>query len=132
MAIVVADASAIVELLLSTPAGAQVSELLEGNTPVAPAHIDAEALSALARMVRASALEARFVPDALGRLARSPIRRLPLPPLLGEAWELRANVTPADALYVVCARRLRAQLVTADARLSRAPRLGIPILLAGG
>lgn len=83
-------------------------------------------------MVRARALEERFVPDALRRLARSPIRRLPLPPLLAEAWELGENVALSDALYVVCARRLRAQLVTADARLSRAPRLGIPILLAGG
>jgi predicted nucleic acid-binding protein len=34
-----------------------------------------------------------------------------------------------DALYVVLARRLDAMLVTADARLARAPDLGVALTL---
>ena len=44
-------------------------------------------------------------------------------PLLHRVWELREIVTPYDAVYVVLAEMLDAQLVTSDARLSRAPRL---------
>ncbi len=39
------------------------------------------------------------------------------------AWELRANVTVYDALYVALAELLDVVLVTADARLTRAPGL---------
>jgi predicted nucleic acid-binding protein len=58
----------------------------------------------------------------------APVRRLSTLPLLAEAWTLRANVTAADALYVVLARILRCPLVTADRKLSRAPNLGVPML----
>ncbi len=68
-----------------------------------------------------------LVAPALAELARAPIRRLPVPPLLEEAWSLRDNVSQRDALYVVLARRLEASLLTADARLARVPRLGVPV-----
>jgi len=41
---------------------------------------------------------------------------------------MRHNVTVADGLYVVLARRLRISMVTADRRLSRAPGLGVELL----
>jgi predicted nucleic acid-binding protein len=37
------------------------------------------------------------------------------------AYELRANATPYDAAYVALGEVLACTLVTADARLSRAP-----------
>ena len=64
---------------------------------------------------------------ALVELARAPIQRMPVPPLLEEAWSLRDNVSQRDALYVVLARRLEASLLTADARLARVPRLGVSV-----
>ena len=39
------------------------------------------------------------------------------------AWTLRNNVTYYDALYVALAARLGYPLLTADARLARAPGL---------
>ena len=42
-------------------------------------------------------------------------------PLLNRIWELRDNVTPYDAAYVALAENLGVTLVTADARLARAP-----------
>jgi predicted nucleic acid-binding protein len=44
-------------------------------------------------------------------------------PLAGRVWELRGNVTAYDATYVALAEVLACPLVTADARLARAPGL---------
>jgi len=41
---------------------------------------------------------------------------------------MRHNVTIGDGLYVAIAQRLDIALVTGDARLARAPNLGIEIL----
>ncbi len=128
MPAVVVDASAAVELLLRTPAGLQVSRFLAaGVATAAPAHFDAEVFSALGRMVRDGSIEEAAVAPALAALARAPIRRSPIAPLLAEAWSLRANVAQRDALYVVLARRLKATLLTTDRRLARAPGLGVPV-----
>lgn len=126
---VVVDASAGVELLRRTKAGKQAANELRGASAAAPAHLDAEVLSALARIARADGDEAPLVRPRLRQLARAPITRYPCAPLLEGAWALRANVSVRDALYVVLAQRLGAALVTADARLGRAPveALGIPI-----
>jgi predicted nucleic acid-binding protein len=43
--------------------------------------------------------------------------------LADAAWELRDNVTFYDALYVALAAALDVPLLTADARLARAPGL---------
>ena len=43
--------------------------------------------------------------------------------LAGAAWDLRDNVTFYDALYVALAAALDVPLLTADARLTRAPGL---------
>lgn len=121
----VVDASAVVELLLRTPSGLKVEEALSGSALAAPAHLDAEVFSALGRLARGGEIDETLIPPALEALARAPIRRFAVAPLLAEAWTLRANVSQRDALYVVLARRLGAQLVTADGRLARAPGLGV-------
>ena len=127
MPIVVVDASAAVELLLRTPAGRQVGHSLGAASATAPAHFDAEVFSALGRLARDGAMNDALVVPALVELARAPIRRLPVAPLLEEAWALRDNISLRDALYVVLGRRLEASLLTADARLARVPGLGIPV-----
>jgi predicted nucleic acid-binding protein len=47
------------------------------------------------------------------------------------ASELRANVTPYDATYVALAESLGYLLLTADARLARAPGIRCPVELLG-
>jgi predicted nucleic acid-binding protein len=127
--LIVLDASAGVELLLQTPVGREIGARLPGTLPVVPAHFDAEVFSALGRLVRAHELEAERLPPILDNLSYAPFQRYPITPLLAEAWELRHNLTQRDALYVVLARRLGAALWTADARLARAPELGIGLEL---
>ncbi|WP_214369060.1 type II toxin-antitoxin system VapC family toxin [Pseudonocardia sp. H11422] len=125
----VVDASAIVELLLRTPAGERVGELLAGRVLVAPAHLDAEVFSALARLARADPGERPHVPARLHRLARAPVTRHSCRPLLTGAWALADNVAARDALYVELARRLDLPLLTCDARLAGVPAgvLGIDV-----
>lgn len=132
MAVVVVEASAAVELLLGTIGGRQAGRFLLGHTAAAPAHLDAEVLSALGRLVRDGSVEETTVEPRLQELARAPISRFALAPLLGDAWGLRHNLALRDALYVTLARRLGATLLTADGRLSRSPRLGVAITLVGG
>ncbi|MGI8900400.1 MAG: type II toxin-antitoxin system VapC family toxin [Nocardioides sp.] len=47
--------------------------------------------------------------------------------LLDRVWQLRDNLSAYDASYVALAESLDCTLLTADARLSRAPGLRCPI-----
>lgn len=131
MSDVVVDASAIVELLVGTHAGLQVSAVLDGRSAAAPAHFDAEVLATLGRLARRGTIPEVDVEPAIEALRGAPIERYGLPPLLLEAWNLRRNVANSDALYVALARILGASLVTTDARLSRAPGIGVPVIVVG-
>jgi len=129
---VVADASAVVELLLRTGAGRRAAERIGSAEYVAaPAHLDAEVLSALARMVRADVVDSRFVGPALAELTAAPILRFPIAELTADAWALRDNVAIRDALYVALARALGAELLTADGPLARTPSLGVTVTFVG-
>jgi len=100
---------------------ALVTERLKvGDALFAPAHLDAEIVSAMRGMARRNRVLDRAVPRALTHLAGFPIRRMPLPPLLERMWELRNNVTAYDAAYIALAERLGAVLITCDARLATA------------
>jgi predicted nucleic acid-binding protein len=88
---------------------------------VAPDLVDVETVAVLRKRWRAGDLTARRFKAAIDDLLSLPIDRFPTGPLMARAYELRANVTPYDAAYIALAESLDATLVTADARLSRAP-----------
>ena len=48
------------------------------------------------------------------------VERFPHPPLRPRAWDLRANVSFYDGLYVALAEARALPIVTADAKLARA------------
>ena len=122
--ILVVDASAAVDLLVRSDAGEHVRQALtavDEPTLMTVAHLDAEVLSALARLHRADVLIQQQVTDLLDRLATIAMQRLPITQsLLREAWALRDNVAARDALYVAAARAVRGKLLTTDDRLARA------------
>ncbi|MGH3025723.1 MAG: type II toxin-antitoxin system VapC family toxin [Gaiellaceae bacterium] len=124
---VVVDASALVEALIGAQLGTAVRRRLRGCELHAPAHMDAEALSALGRLHRAGELDVATVSAALHELALAPIIREPLTGLLAGAWAARDQLRLVDALYVELATTLQATLVTTDARLARA-RPGIELV----
>ena len=117
---VVLDASALVDLLAGTELADQVRTRLVGAVMHAPAHVDAEVLSALGRLHRADNLDLARATSAVAALARIPLNRHPLPDLLGQAWERRDYLRITDGLYVALAEQLHMPLLTTDRRLARA------------
>jgi predicted nucleic acid-binding protein len=95
-----------------------VARLSAGHALFAPAHLDAEVISALRGMAKNNAVLMKAVPDALRHLAGFPIRRMPIAPLLARMWQLRNNITPYDAAYVALAEQLEGTLITCDAKLA--------------
>jgi predicted nucleic acid-binding protein len=118
----VVDASAMVDLLLGGALGLAVRDRLRGLRIHAPAHLDAEVLSALGRLHRAGELEAAEVEQMLMDLVEAPIRRHPLPERLQGAWVRRHQLRLSDGLYVDLSESMRKRLVTTDRRLSVVPR----------
>jgi predicted nucleic acid-binding protein len=116
----VVDASAWVNLAADARHGPEVAARLDGRQLHAPAHLDAEVLSALGRLQRSGILTTRQVEARLASLAHFPITRHSLPPLLAGAWRRRHRLSLPDALYAELAERLQATLITADAALAAA------------
>lgn len=120
---VVLDASALVEALLGSAVGLNVRQRMRGAVLHAPAHLDAEVLSALGRLHRAGDLPPEAVSDRLRELISAPITRHALPDLLADAWQARDRFRLVDALYVALCEQLETTLVTTDARLARESEL---------
>ncbi len=59
------------------------------------------------------------------------VEHYPARPLLRRAYELRANLTPYDGLYVALAEELCCPLVTADARTAKAPGIRCEVEVLG-
>lgn len=78
-------------------------------------------LSALRRLAAAGAIDRRRGELALADLEALRIDRVPHRPLLARCWKLKDTLTPYDAAYVALAEMMDLALVTADARLARAP-----------
>ena len=87
----------------------------------APDLVDVETVSVLRKRWRAGDLTARRFRSAIDDLISLPIVRFPTGPLMIRAYELRSNLTPDDATYIALAEGLSCPLVSADARLARAP-----------
>ena len=119
---IVADASAVLELLLGTPAGAQVAARLAapGETAHAPHLLDLEIAQVLRRYVRRREVPAGRAREALDDLADLPLVRFPHEPFLPRIWELRDQLTAYDAAYVALAEVLGARLLTRDRALAAA------------
>ncbi len=126
---VVVDASALVDVLAGTAYSPAVRARLRDTVWHAPAHLDAEVLSALARLDRAGQLGPEEIGQRLSLLTSMPVRRQLLPPLLAGAWaRRRAELRVVDALYVELAAQLEAPLITTDERLARATSLAEAIV----
>ena len=127
---IVVDASVLAPALADKGAHGRVARSrLLGERLAAPQLIDLQVVSVVRRALLARRLDERRASLALRDLADLPLRRAPHRPLLPRVWELRDNVAAYDAAYVALAEVLDATLLTADARLSRAPGPRCPIEL---
>ncbi len=126
---IVVDSSALVEVLVQRERADAVRQVVGDTEMVAPDVINPETLSTLRRLERIGQLPTGRARQALHDLVSVPLRRFPTLPLLPAVWDLRGGVTAYDACYVVLARDLECPLVTADRKLSRAPGLGVPLVM---
>lgn len=118
---VVIDASAMVDLLARTEDRHRAVRARLAHTVMhAPAHFDAEVLSALGRMHRSDVLTVSEVDAALDELRQAPVTRHDLTPLLAGAWSRRDSLRVTDAFYVELAHKADLVLLTTDQRLARA------------
>ena len=119
---IVVDASALVHVLLRTPASGRIETALfgSGRTLHAPHLVDIETASALRRLVARGDIDPNRGGLMLGLLLDMPIRRHAHATLLPRVWQLRDNVTAYDAVYVALAEALGAPLLTRDSRLAKA------------
>ena len=126
---IVIDASAMVELLVRSPAAPAVEEALRSHDAVAPELFDVEVLSALARIERRGLLDTGAAAKAVLALPRAPIARIAHRRLTAGAWRRRHQLSLYDALYAALAAELGCALLTADRRLAAAPGLDVTVTL---
>jgi predicted nucleic acid-binding protein len=121
--VTVLDTSAAVDYLVGAGVAKQVTDILTSEGEVAaPDLIVFEVLAALRRETLRGSLAQDRADGALEDLADLPVELFPCLPLRRRAWELRDNLTAADALFVALAEQLDEPLVTKDSALAAAVR----------
>ena len=119
---IVLDASAAIDWLLQTLAGRHIEKRIysRSETLHAPHLLDLEVTQVLRRLTLQGLISAHRADDALRDLLDLRITRYPHQVLLPRIWQLRHTFSAYDAAFIVLAEKLRAALVTRDARLASA------------
>jgi predicted nucleic acid-binding protein len=114
--VIVADASAIVEILLNKPAGHALGRRLFANDESVnvPHVMDLEILQTLRRYILTGSMDPYRAEQARQFYAEMPLNRYPHNVLLPRIWALRHNWTAYDAAYIALAEALGATLITCD------------------
>jgi predicted nucleic acid-binding protein len=126
---IVADASAVVEVLLNTSRAAAIASRLfaGGQTIHAPYLVDVEVLQVLRRYVIASTVTNARAREMMQDYLDMDLKRYPHDVLLERMWELRHNFTAYDAAYIALAEALEAPLITCDRALTSGHRAEVVV-----
>lgn len=116
----VVDTSAVVDFLLGVGVAARVQGLMEEGELAAPDLLAFETLAVLRRETLRGGISERRAAGAVHDLGDLPVELFPSLVLRDRAWELRHNLTAADALFVALAERLAEPLVSKDRALVEA------------
>jgi len=122
--LIVVDASAALTALLTN---GPARRAIAAQSLHAPHLIDPEVANGLRRRVAAGDVGDEQAWEILDVWRHLAITRYPVIGLIERLWELRNNVSSCDASYVALAELLDCELLTADARLARAPGLRCPV-----
>ena len=127
---IVIDGSALVVAVVDTTERGDRVRVRLADGAVAPHLVDAETGQAVRGLVLRGLLDADAGERSVAAAEALVLERYPHPPLRRRAWELRANVSFYDGLYVALAEATDQPLVTADAKLAAAygPRCPIEMI----
>jgi predicted nucleic acid-binding protein len=125
--VIVVDASAVVHALIGTSVNPRLLALLAVEDLCAPHLLDYEVTSALRGHVLGRKLSAARGRDALRDYADLSISRYDGVALLDGIWRLRDAFTVYDAAYLTLSSALGCPLVTSDAKMREAQRLGVDV-----
>ena len=120
---IVVDASILANVVVDDGADGRRArgELRAAGEIAAPDLVDVETVAVLRKRWLTGTISARRFASAIDDLEAIDLDRYPTLPLVRRGYELRANVTPYDAVYVALAEVLDCDLVTGDQRLANAP-----------
>jgi predicted nucleic acid-binding protein len=126
---IVLDASAVVDWLLQTPAGQPIEKRIysRNETLHAPHLLDLEVTQVLRRLALQGVVSVHRADEAVHDLLDLGIIRYPHLVLLPRVGQLRHNFSAYDAAYIALAEKLKAALVTRDARLASASGHAAPV-----
>jgi predicted nucleic acid-binding protein len=127
--VIVVDASVLANVVADDGADGRVARdhVAAAAAASIPDLADVETVAVLRKRWLAGTLPVNRFARAIDDLAALPLQRFPTIDLMPRAFELRANLTVYDATSIALAEALDCELVTADARLSRAPGLRCPV-----
>jgi predicted nucleic acid-binding protein len=121
--VTVVDTGGVVDALLETGVADDVSHFLDQEPALAaPDVVVFETLSVMRRLAQRGDLDPDRAGAAMEDLGDFRIDLFPSLPLRNRAWELRDNMSGADALFVALAEQLDEPLATKDGALARAAR----------
>jgi predicted nucleic acid-binding protein len=125
--VIVIESSAMVDALVDEPVNPELLALLADEELHAPALLDFEVASALRGHALGGKLDQARLDEAVEDFSAFRIERHHMTDLLGHILDLRENFTVYDATYVILAQALEAPLVTADAKMNEAKRVGVDV-----
>ena len=123
----VVDASVVVEYVLKTELGLAVTYLLEHSKLAVPQVLYIEVLSAFRRTVLKDGRPESTIIPAIDFLSTWPVERVCHQDLLRDTWRYHQNITAYDSIYLAAAKSLGVGVLTADSKLTRAPRLDVAV-----
>lgn len=129
---IVIDASVLANVVGDDGSDGQQARLAfrDGGDVAAPDLADVETVAVLRKRWIAGTVSAERFAAAVDDLRQLGIDRYPARGFMRRAYELRANVTVYDSVYVALAEALSCELLTADQRLANAsgPQCAIRVL----
>jgi predicted nucleic acid-binding protein len=121
--VIVIDASVLANAIADDQADGDAARdaIRQHGGASAPDPVDVETVAVLRKRWLAGTLPGRRFASSVRDLEELAIERYPTRQMMWRAYGLRENITPYGAAYVALAEALDCPLVTADARLARAP-----------